>query len=183
MTLAEPGQQGSSQGGQWGSVGCSAIAPLPRLLASRDLFLWCHGLLVGWLMTLYRKFGVINLLREVVGELAVAIRLRRRPRARPRLRHEFRQSSDETARRAPHNPRPRAGPSASLPYCLCLGCAHGGVLPVIIDVDPSGVSRSATFPNLSSNDKPMQENRGSSPRIFAQSPDLDKVDSWSSRRS
>ena len=24
----------------------------------------------------------------------------------------------------------------------------------------------ATFPNLSSNDKPMQENRGSSPRIF-----------------
>ena len=42
---------------------------------------------------------------------------------------------------------------------------------------------SATFPNLSSNDKPMQENRGSSPRIFAQSPDLDKIDSWSSRRS
>ena len=41
----------------------------------------------------------------------------------------------------------------------------------------------ATFPNLSSNDKPMQENRGSSPRIFAQSPDLDKIDSWSSRRS
>ena len=35
----------------------------------------------------------------------------------------------------------------------------------------------ATFPNLSSNDKPMQENRGSSPRIFAQSPDLDKIDS------
>ena len=122
MTLAEPGQQGSSQGGQWGSVGCSAIAPLPRLLASRDLFLWCHGLLVGWLMTLYRKFGVINLLREVVGELAVAIRLRRRPRARPRLRHEFRQSSDETARRAPHNPR---DPGQDLQRPFPTACAWG----------------------------------------------------------
>ena len=41
-----------------------------------------------------------------------------------------------------------------------------------VNVSMQLLGRTATFPNLSSNDTPMQENRGSSPRIFAQSPDV-----------
>ena len=49
--------------------------------------------------------------------------------------------------------------------------------------DRAYASVNATFPTLASNDKPKPQNGGSSPREFAQHPDLDKIDSWSSRRS
>ena len=64
------------------------------------------------------------------------------PRARPR----FRQVSSIVRRglTKPRGGRPTTRDPGqdlqSLPYCL--GCAHGGLLPVIVDVDPSGVSRS-----------------------------------------
>ena len=77
-----------------------------------------------WLMTLYRKFVIINLLREVVGGRPLPLGCGE-PRARPRFRQVSSMvnrltRTDETARRAPHHPRLRAGPSVPAPT-ICFG--------------------------------------------------------------